>query len=289
MSPDIHSTHFPHRPIRPLPRRRLRERLSPDVADSIQYPPAPASNTPILLYHPYGAQDDEPEKNLPIIREREPPSFSGGRAPRPCGMESEDDGGDGGAAKMAGSWPSPTALDRLARPQKPGFPGARHAVSQAPPSTASSTDGYDSLENNNNKKKRKIPAAGDVSLNGGHALNDLGSGAAPLASPAAANDPQSEASSAASPTFYAANSFLAGSPGISGPGRGRFGRVKNGRSPLQALSDAASYWAVGRNGKPRPSQWSSQLSSTLNKNHCCPPRHACMASCIFFFSSQACL
>src|SRR4051794_7138445 len=41
-----------------LPKRRLRERLSPEAAESIQYPPAPRIVSPLFQY-PYTLRDDE--------------------------------------------------------------------------------------------------------------------------------------------------------------------------------------------------------------------------------------
>ncbi|MBE3045804.1 hypothetical protein IMZ48_25325, partial [Candidatus Bathyarchaeota archaeon] len=40
---------YPNRPIRPLPKRRLRERLSPEAAESIRYPP---STRPTSIFYP---------------------------------------------------------------------------------------------------------------------------------------------------------------------------------------------------------------------------------------------
>src|SRR3979411_588784 len=74
LSPDPMSSIYPDRPIRPLPKRRLRERLSPDVAESIKYPPAPKTTTP-LFYHPYNLREEVGTNSLvesqhPSERER---------------------------------------------------------------------------------------------------------------------------------------------------------------------------------------------------------------------------
>lgn len=50
--PDTPSPVFPERLIRPLPKRPLRARLSQEAQDSILYPPAPESSSPIF-YSPY--------------------------------------------------------------------------------------------------------------------------------------------------------------------------------------------------------------------------------------------
>ena len=51
-APDTTSPVYPGRPIRPMPKRRIRDRLSAEHAATIDYPPPPASETPIFGY-PY--------------------------------------------------------------------------------------------------------------------------------------------------------------------------------------------------------------------------------------------
>ena len=58
MSPDTVSSLFPERPIRPLPKRRLRERLSPEVADAIKYPASTLDNVPLFYYPPYTLKEE---------------------------------------------------------------------------------------------------------------------------------------------------------------------------------------------------------------------------------------
>jgi hypothetical protein len=73
MSPETVSSTYPRegRPIAPLPKRRLRERLSPDVAESIKYPPAPATTAP-LFYYPYSINGEEDARGglYPVDRQR---------------------------------------------------------------------------------------------------------------------------------------------------------------------------------------------------------------------------
>lgn len=160
MSPEDLASVFPDRPIRPLPKRRLRERLSPDVADSIQYPPAPPSTTP-LFYYPYAEKDEEePGRPNVVNRLRGAHSLDGSAVSRRAEV------GDDGVTRPS------NATGRAGRPpSKQDQP--RH---QSSPSTASSPDGYEAFEHTNNKKKRKIPTAGDISLSGSHSLGDLSSG-----------------------------------------------------------------------------------------------------------------
>jgi hypothetical protein len=128
---------------------------------------------------------------------------------------------------------------------------------QPPLSATSSLDGYDLFENTNNNKKRKIPSAGDATLNGTHGLHhEIGSLAI---SAGTGHSPTSELHNnraySHSGTYPSVGTSTT-SQGISGPGRGRLGRSRNGRSPLRALSDGNNPW-VGRASKVVPSQWAS--------------------------------
>lgn len=139
---------------------------------------------------------------------------------------------------------------------------SRHGhTPQAPPSAASSADGYDSFENTNNKKKRKIPTAGE--MNGAHGLGDHGLSDTHAVSPgsAAIPDRPGENVNSTSVPYYGSGSFMSAGQNVSGPGRGRFGRARNGRSPLQTLSDASGNW-LGRNSKNRSGHWSPTAQST---------------------------
>ncbi|KAF3061879.1 hypothetical protein GL218_02868 [Daldinia childiae] len=221
MSPESSSL-FPDRPIRPLPKRRLRERLSPDVADSIQYPPAPQTSAPLFVY-PYNAKEDlvslgaEP----PGVAHRENAAELGQETGlRRNGLGNENDGNSliGQARRAFVSRPLHDSSGHATRaPLRQGQ--SRQPNPQPPPSTASSADGYDSFENSNNKKKRKIPTAGETILNGTHVLNDLG--ALGVSSPVATGDEGSlDISGSASTAYYQSGGLAAGGQGISGPGRG---------------------------------------------------------------------
>jgi hypothetical protein len=246
MSPDAVSP-YPDRPIRPLPKRRLRERLSPDVAESIKYPPAPKTTTP-LFYHPYNLREDvgtnnSVESQHPSERERAD-EIERNYISRRNGDELESDEDETAYRSRIYSRHSVDTTGRSYRyVQKPD---SKHPNPQPPASTASSADGYDSFENTNNKKKRKIPTPGDSNLNGVHLSSDLaGMG---ISGP---DDLAEDVGIGASP-YHGSGSI---GQGISGPGRGRYGRVRNGRSPLRTLSDAASNWGNGRTTKQRQPQW----------------------------------
>ncbi|KAI1141084.1 hypothetical protein F5Y05DRAFT_376347 [Hypoxylon sp. FL0543] len=254
MSPESSSPLFPDRPIRPLPKRRLRERLSPDVADSIQYPPAPQTTAPLFVY-PYNPKEELASLGAGPLgaTHRENVAELGQEAtPRRNGLDAERDDHSlvGQARRGFVSRPLHNSPGHAVRaPQRQSQP--RQSNPQPPPSTASSVDGYDSFENSNNKKKRKIPTAGESILNGTHVLNDFGALGTP--SPTAGSDERSlDASGAASVPYYSSGSSTATGQGISGPGRGRYGRSRNGRSPLRTLSDPNSNWGSRTSNKLRP-------------------------------------
>ncbi|KAI0476554.1 hypothetical protein GGR56DRAFT_666113 [Xylariaceae sp. FL0804] len=252
MSPESASSLFPDRPIRPLPKRRLRERLSPDVADSIKYPPAPQTAAPLFVY-PYNSKDESTligtESPNAVGREgvaRRGQDVSLRRGG--FGIEHEDASLLSQARKALGSRffhePQGHATRASHRPGQ-----ARHVNPQPPPSTASSADGYDSFENTNNKKKRKIPTAGETVLNGSHVLHDTAAFGIP-SPPNTADDGFADTSGVTTMPYYQAGGVTTNGQGISGPGRGRYGRIRNGRSPLRALSDSNGNWS-GRNIKLR--------------------------------------
>ncbi|KAI1089532.1 hypothetical protein F5B19DRAFT_495345 [Rostrohypoxylon terebratum] len=255
MSPESSSSLYPDRPIRPLPKRRLRERLSPDVADSIQYPPAPQTTAPLFVY-PYNSKEDLASLgggDSPNVAHRENVAELGQEASarrNGMGVEQDDQSLMGQARRALISRPLHDSPGHAVRaPLRQSQP--RQPNSQPPPSTASSVDGYDSFENSNNKKKRKIPTAGETILNGTHVLNDIGS--LGVSSPtSAADDGSLDASGVASTPYYQSGGAIAGAQGLSGPGRGRYGRTRNGRSPLRALSDPNSNWGNRNSNKLRP-------------------------------------
>ncbi|KAF4463748.1 hypothetical protein FALBO_9418 [Fusarium albosuccineum] len=261
MSPDTVSSLFPDRPIRPLPKRRLREKLSPEVADSIKYPPSTHDNAPLFYYPPYTLKDEgSPPRtgSTSLVEQGRRMEIGRNYTPRRNGVGLPD--GDEEETSPRSTLVTRSPPEILTRPaRRPSRPDqARHPNPQPPPSTTSSVDGYDSFENTNNKKKRKIPSAGDPTLNGTHALNnDIGSlaissntGNTPV------NELHTDRSYTHTGTYPSPGTFATSNQGISGPGRGRLGRSRNGRSPLRALPDGNNTWA-GRASKAAPPQWAS--------------------------------
>lgn len=261
MSPDTVSSLFPDRPIRPLPKRRLRERLSPEVAQSIQYPPSTHDSVPLFYYPPYTLKEEvegsipaEPaaplQHNRPSIPETSFGSLRNGVSP---GIVEEEEATV--RSSLVARSP-PEIFSRAARnPSRPDQP--RPADPQPPPSATSSVDGYDSFENTNNKKKRKIPSAGDSAINATHSLNsEIGSLAISAGGHAPTSDVHGDRLHHGTPG-YAASGAYASNQGFSGPGRGRLGRSRNGRSPLRALSDGNNAWPA-RSSKAGVPCWTSR-------------------------------
>lgn len=244
MSPEVVSPAHPDRPIRPLPKRRLRERLSPNVAESIKYPPAPKIQTP-LFYYPYTVRDDVGASTLvESSRPSERPQVDNvdqNYIPRRNG---EDPGSEEEEVYRNARLYPRQSVDNSGRSYRyVQKSDSKHPNPHPPGSTASSADGYDSFENTNNKKKRKIPTPGDSNVNGALLSNDLaGMGI---------SGPEEEDVNSAG--YYHASGSV--SQGLSGPGRGRYGRNRNGRSPLRTLSEVSGNWGNGRNSKQRPPQW----------------------------------
>ncbi|PNY29188.1 Uncharacterized protein TCAP_00895 [Tolypocladium capitatum] len=266
MSPDTISSLFPDRPIRPLPKRRLRERLSPEVADSIKYPSSTLDNVPLFYYPPYtlkeeaGSGPQTAESTSPVDQSRRPDL---GRVFTPLrnGLRLGVGDGDGNGLRSTLIARTPAEiLSRAARtPSRPDQP--RPGEPQPPPSAASSVDGYDSFENTNNKKKRKIPSAGDSVLNGAHSLNnEISSLAISTGAHSPTNDANGDRPHHGSAGYSTPGPYTTNNQGFSGPGRGRLGRSRSGRSPLRALADGNSAWPA-RASRAGASQWPPGIRS----------------------------
>ncbi|CAJ2504024.1 Uu.00g114180.m01.CDS01 [Anthostomella pinea] len=255
MSPESTSPLFPDRPIRPLPKRRLRERLPSDVADNITFPPSPQTSAPLFDY-PYNTKDDPSllgagpsnvasRENMADMARL---GHEAGYRRNVLSIDHHDNSLIGQARRALGSRGFHEPTGHGIRTQRQGQ--ARHTNPLPPSSTASSADGYDSFENTNNKKKRKIPTAGETILNGMHVLNDPAAFGVP-SPPTTGDEGPGDASGPTSTPYYQTGGSTTNGQGISGPGRGRYGRIRNGRSPLRALSDANGNWS-GPNHKLRP-------------------------------------
>lgn len=248
MSEDTVSPLFPDRPIRPLPKRRIRERLTPEAAARIDYPLEIETTTPVIPYPPYSSRPTDTGVSIEASHNR----------PRDTGLEIRRSSGSGpGYNDFTGTTRRdvvprslPGALGRVARvPLNHEF--ARHMNAQAPRSASSSIDGEpfeNTLETPNNKKKRKaLPGSHGTH----HIVHTVESRAAGLQGAEGLGESSSPSSA---PYYHGTGGFTGFSHNVSGPGRGRYGRVRNGRSPLRTVSDTMGNWAQ-RNGNQRGSPW----------------------------------
>lgn len=246
-SPDLASPLYPDRAIRPLPKSRLKSKLSPEQASTIIYPPDPPPISPTLNFsnhdgggrvtngdvahghylhhHPHdGARrdvvhdhctcgedgdsgDDEVEFDNPDYRYAAPPGATNGEGSGVRNVQQR-------------------LMDAARVPTKPPPPG----------STASSADGYESFENTSNKKKRKIPLSSASSMHQSQLsaeMASMGISSAGGGGDGTADDGGGVAVQAAAPAGNGSGT------GISGAGRGRYGR-QSGRGEYGARRPLAS-------------------------------------------------
>ncbi|KAF5644274.1 uncharacterized protein FTJAE_2793 [Fusarium tjaetaba] len=172
MLPDTVSSQFPDRPIRPLPKRRLREKLSPGTVETIAYPPSTQETTPLFYYPPYNFR----KHTSPPRACSTSPSQQTRRAEEGCnytprrnglGLPDGEDEEPALRSTLVTRTPPEILTRETQRSSKPDIPDP-----QPPLSATSSVDGYDVFENTNNKKKRKIPSAGELSVNGTQGSNN---------------------------------------------------------------------------------------------------------------------
>ncbi|KAG9255460.1 uncharacterized protein F5Z01DRAFT_673403 [Emericellopsis atlantica] len=261
MSSDTVSDLFPERPIRPLPKRRLREKLSPEEADSIRYPSSTLNSVPLFQYPPFTVREERGTTRLGSLS----PTSQVHRGDLNRNWTPRRDEGYGLPSGHGGDGPRITTASRSPPGQGNRVNGraahgdqSRHPKPQTSLSATSSVDGYDSFENTNNKKKRKIPSAGDSALSNVHGL------AAEVAAQSAQVGVPSTADTNGDRGYHnGSGGYGANSPGLSGSGRGRLGRSRNGRSPLRTISDNNAWWSAGgRHQKTANSSWEHQVTET---------------------------
>lgn len=228
MASDKVPSFFPERPIRPLPKRKLREKLSPEVVRTIQYPPSTLDNSP-LFYHPANVTREPPRGSSTGISEDRKPVIRDVNGLESDGVISH---GHSTVVSSAEEQPQQTPREEVKYIVRLDQGTSLKETTSA----ASSIDGYDSLENTNNKKKRKIPSASDTTLrgspftsNGSVEVLELGSG-------------PDDGNPATAQTYALPGALSMYSDGISGPGRGRLGRIAYARTPLRALSEGNNTW-----------------------------------------------
>lgn len=258
---DTTSPLYPGRPIRPRPKRSLRSRLSPEQANSIVFPKVPAASKPLIF--PFSepslytngfkggavinGQTSEAEPATGAYRDNVKHDYHF----RGLDLDSEEEDGLG----LLRRYQEQQEQQYTERSSYPQFvnSGGQAGVAKYPkppdllptPSSADSIDGYESFENTNNKKKRKIPISGSL----GNHQSSLSADMAQMgiSSPREADNGQPDADSGVGQYYGSGHSAtLAGSAGtgISGAGRGRFGRSGarsiSGRSPLGVSTNGSN-------------------------------------------------
>ena len=256
---------YPDRPIRPLPKRRLRSRLSPEVANSILYPIAPHAAKP-LFYLPFNETtsytDGSPTDGNEKGRSHQAGHTGGvhgrdkknGYQFKGNDLDSDEEDSVGiirryQEQRHAMSTASRNFTNGLARSEFPKH--MKPSVAQSTASSIESVDGYDSFENTNNKKKRKIPTSGNLG-------NHHSTLSAEMAHMGISSNRDMEAlqvdPDAGVGQYYGTGSSAipatTSGTGISGAGRGRYGRVgtrnTSGRSPLGVSVNGSNALQNGR-------------------------------------------
>jgi hypothetical protein len=270
---DYSDADHPVRPILPLPKRRLRDRLSAEQSKNLIFPPAPPLEPSSLFAFPYPAP--------PAPNPRELHAAAGGHVgEHDCeqcghdrdGLDSDDEAGHSTAG--ANRYPVDPRNAGGAGYSKLGGRGAylgKVPPPQPPDSANSSVDGYESFENTSNKKKRKIPQSNGVGSHGpghGHhsALSaDLANmGISPREGDATAgagraglhgdDGDRGVGSYYGNGTSSSNSAGAGGSAGLSPSIRGRFGRSGRGlldRRPLGTSTNGLNaHAAAGARARP---------------------------------------
>ncbi|KAF1958031.1 hypothetical protein CC80DRAFT_410021 [Byssothecium circinans] len=261
-SPDTASPMYPDRRIRPLPKRRLRDRMSPEQAEHIVYPAHPPSSGP-LFHFPYSSG----ERGNRALRQGESDHHACHCGHNHSEVESEEEDDEGGAPVPS----SPSYhYSRTAAGRQAG-----HGAYAKPGSTASSIDGYESFENTNNKKKRKIPNMGTMSIH--HASLSAEMASMGLSHPhdvAALDDGDGPGryygSAPSTPQQQHNGNNNSSGTGISGAGRGRFGRSGSGRSERRVLANSTNL-ANAKASSKRPPDHAGIISTAIANAQATPP------------------
>jgi hypothetical protein len=255
-SADTTSSVYPNRPIRPLPKRRLRSRLAPDIAESILYPPAPSTTTP-LFYFPYSYADPGYARAAQTSQQCVARDGHEHRH-QEDNLDSDEEEDGGGLARRHQSANNLSTSNGL-RTCNGG--SQQHQLKmnistalpmpkpQGPNSTTSSADGYESFENTNNKKKRKIPTPGNANGHHSHLSADLAN--LGISSPSEAGRPSHDDPDNGGGQLYGSGTItISAGPGngMSGSGYGRGRATRRGYGKLTANYGGRSPLGVSTNG-----------------------------------------
>lgn len=239
-SPDTASPIYPERAIRPLPKSRLKSKLSPGQAETLVFPPEPAPVSPTLNFSLSMQAHEQEEARLMTNGEpRYPYDYENVQRrhhqhqPHSSHCTCGEDG-DSGEDEVEFDHPdyrysTPPGVNGVAaKPmdslQRRLVEASRSSSKPPPPgSVASSADGYESFENTSNKKKRKIPLSGTSSMH----QSQLSAEMASMGINSGQVDGASDDTTGGAQQQYSqgGNGTSPGSgTGISGAGRGRYGR-----------------------------------------------------------------
>ena len=241
---DAVSSVYPDRPIRPLPKRRIRSRLSSEVADSILHS-SPSAPTDRLFQIPYfnTSRPVEGSASQSSSLEVQPSKSTDGDQ-----NSYQFKGNDYGSEEEQYDNPSKLyrdqdqcTLDTGAQSVRNGYVVpknelsrySKQSMSQSMASSADSIDGYDSFENTNNKKKRKIPTNGNHHSSLSAEMASMG-----ISTSRDIDVSQTDQDGGVGHYYGTGNSATPTKSGIgiSGAGRGRYGRSggrrRGARSPL---------------------------------------------------------
>lgn len=237
---------YADRVIHPLPKRRLRERLSPEAADSIKFPPSGAVGVGSGLFqYPFdtptstcrsgsavaGAADGSPQQSRTV-------------GSRPVIVDQAVSSANlravtGNAESSASA--DTAADDKAAAQPGAGGNGSQNGVTLQLQAQLTRADGYDGSENTNNKKKRKS-SGNDMSM--AHSGVEVRGGSMQVAATPVCRCEHDHGhrgsclGSARSSSQYG-SADLSGAT-VSGPGRGKYGRTRSVRNPLSNLPESRS-------------------------------------------------
>ncbi|OAX81682.1 hypothetical protein ACJ72_03977 [Emergomyces africanus] len=246
-APDTPSPVFPDRLIRPLPKRPIRSRLSPEAAESILYPPAPLPHR--FFYGSYSGNGEVVNDAKVYVQQTNYGHEQSGEGnhhhPYDDGVDSGEEDSSAVVHRSGGfhrSSMSPTGGETRQK-------YAKHLEDTPTKTSLSGPDGYDAFENTNNKKKRKIPTSGNP---GNH--SNISADMVPMGITSNGGNAASLDDGNGTGSYYGTgNPASPAGNGISGPGRGRYGRnagrTVSGRTPLAVHHPNA--WLGGRSGTGR--------------------------------------
>ncbi|GAB7359734.1 hypothetical protein MBLNU230_g6908t1 [Neophaeotheca triangularis] len=269
-SPDTSSPIYPERAIRPLPKSKLNSKLSPEQRSSIVYPPDPQPMPPPLSFtvqEPGTLVGRQPNGLAHRYQYEEPVHH------HHCTCD--HDHADSGDEEVEFDHPDyrystngAVVADANGKVRPPDYgqrsPLEASRVPTKPPppgSAASSADGYESFENTSNKKKRKIPLSSASSMHQSQLSAEM----------ANMGISQGEGGGDGRDVAYGQHYAPMSSPGgtgISGAGRGRYGRQnsRNERRPLGSGSMNTVNFGKRSQGISEP-ELSSEGSVGLTQSH----------------------